>query len=101
MAEAVNYNRWIVSMFSPYVGSSLLEVGIGHGGFYELLPNVRRYVGLDLDSQLVEIARRRHPENSYIQADVADPSLAERLGSFSLDTVLCVNVLEYVPNARA
>src|SRR6266545_1421278 len=37
MSEASNYHRWILSIFSPYLGRHLVEVGAGLGSFSELI----------------------------------------------------------------
>ncbi len=95
MAEAGNYRRWQIEIFRPYLGGSLLEVGIGDGGFRDLLP-VGEHVGVDLDPELVARARAAHPDGEYLEADVEDPGLAERLAGRRFDSVLCVNVLEHL-----
>jgi len=95
MAGANRYNRWVVDAFSPFVGSSLLEVGVGHGGFRDLL-GVPDYVGVDIDPELVERLRRERPDVSWLVADLADPGFLEMLAGRRYETVLCVNVLEHV-----
>lgn len=37
MSFAVNYHRWILSIFEPYLGRRILEVGAGTGSVSELL----------------------------------------------------------------
>src|SRR6185503_16638370 len=37
MAFAVNYHRWILDIFRPYLGKRIVEVGAGSGSFSELL----------------------------------------------------------------
>ncbi len=37
MSFAVNYHRWILSIFEPYLGKRVVEVGAGTGSFSELL----------------------------------------------------------------
>ena len=37
MLFAVNYHRWILSIFEPYLGRRLVEVGAGTGSFSQLL----------------------------------------------------------------
>jgi SAM-dependent methyltransferase len=37
MSFAVNYHRWILSTFAPYLGKRVVEVGAGTGSFSELL----------------------------------------------------------------
>ena len=37
MSFAVNYHKWILNEFRPYLGKSVVEVGAGTGSFSELL----------------------------------------------------------------
>ena len=37
MSFAVNYHRWILSEFSPYLGESVAEVGAGMGNFSQMI----------------------------------------------------------------
>lgn len=37
MAFAVNYHRWILATFEPFLGTRIVEVGAGTGSFSELL----------------------------------------------------------------
>jgi SAM-dependent methyltransferase len=41
MSWAVNYHRWILKIFEPYLGQRLVEVGAGTGSFSELLLELR------------------------------------------------------------
>jgi SAM-dependent methyltransferase len=100
MAGATRYHRWVVSAFAPYVGRSVLEVGIGHGGFRRLL-GAPTYVGADIDPDLIERARRADPGAEWLVADVADDGFPRLIGGARFDTVLCVNVLEHVREQEA
>jgi SAM-dependent methyltransferase len=95
---ATNYTRWIVSRCEPYLGESILEVGLGHGGYRAFLPKSARYVGLDIDEASVRRASERHPQDRFVVADVTDPAIGATLREHHLDTVLCVNVLEHIPD---
>lgn len=98
MAEATNYNRWIVDLFAPFIGSTVMEVGVGHGNFAEmLLKHAHRYIGVDIDPKLVEQARALNPRYRYIVADVTSPALIEETAGMGVDTILACNVLEHVP----
>lgn len=96
MAEARGYKRWLLEIFRGYVGDSVLEVGVGDGGFRPLLPAGSRYVGLDIDAELLERVAAAHPGGRYVRADIQDPGLAAAVGGEGFDTVLCFNVLEHV-----
>jgi SAM-dependent methyltransferase len=97
MASATNYNGWIVDQFSPFIGSTVMEIGIGHGNFAALvMKHARRYVGVDIDPKLVEQAKSANPQHRYIVADVTAPSLAVETSGMGIDTILACNVLEHV-----
>ncbi|MFH2063136.1 MAG: class I SAM-dependent methyltransferase [bacterium] len=52
---------------------SVLEIGCGNGREAEaLLPLVGSYVGIDISSRLLEIARQRVPEGRFELADVTE-----------------------------
>jgi len=94
---ADNYTRWIVESLQPWFGKRLLEVGLGHGGYRRFLPPGIDYLGVDIDADSVERARQRDIGGHYAVGDVTDPSLASRLPDTAIDSVLCVNVLEHIP----
>jgi SAM-dependent methyltransferase len=97
---AGNYTRWIISRCAPYIGCSVLEVGLGHGGYRPFLSPSARYVGLDIDADCVARAQRNYPSDTFVHGDITDPRLAAQLAGYAIDTVLCVNVLEHVPEDR-
>ena len=100
MELAYHYNRWIVTAYAPYIGRSVLEVGIGHGAFHDLV-GAPSFVGIDVDPTMVERARRARPGVKWLVADVADDGFPELIGDRHFDTVLCVNVLEHVREQEA
>ncbi|MDP6973488.1 MAG: methyltransferase [Pseudomonadales bacterium] len=103
IAQADNYTRWIVDLCRPYIGHSLLEVGLGHGGFRSHLPRDIGYTGTDIDAREIDSASARHPEDRFLLADITSPEFASDVRALSpdVDTVLCANVLEHVENDRA
>lgn len=64
---------------------TLLDVGCGTGRHLEHLRRFYRVEGLDLNADLLEIARRRCPEVPFHQGDMVDFSLARRF-----DVVTCL-----------
>ena len=64
MHFASNYHRWLLSIFSPYLGKRVVEVGAGVGSFSELLID-RNITSLSL----VEPARSIY---QLLQARVAE-----------------------------
>ena len=97
MERATNYNSSIVDSFAPYIGGTVLEVGIGHGNFAKLLARYAdNYIGVDIDPVLVEHAQAANPANSYIVADITSSDLIPATASLGIDTVLACNILEHV-----
>lgn len=101
MENATNYNSWIVDIFAPYIGGAVMELGVGHGGFHDLVaPLTSRYVGIDIDPLLIDMARRRNPGIEYIVADVLSDEFRLRAEQLRIDTILCFNVLEHLDDDR-
>lgn len=96
MGDATNYQQWLMEMVAPHLGRSVLEVGVGDGSYRRHLPESADYLGLDIDPRLLAAARATDPRGDYLEADVSDPGLPERLAGRGVDTVLCFNVLEHV-----
>lgn len=101
MADARNYTRSIVRLFAPYIGQSLLEIGIGFGNFREHLPPLERHIAVDVDAEVLARARRHRASHRYVLADVADDDFPAKFAGENIDTVLCVNVLEHVGDEPA
>lgn len=74
-------------------GSAVLEVGCGPGTDAGALSAGRRYVGVDLSSVQLSIARRRVPHATFVLGDLA--SMAFRPASF--DGVVAFYVFMHVP----
>ncbi len=100
MSFAVNYHRWILSIFEPYLGARVVEVGAGTGSFSELLLE-RRLESLSLVEpstamyqQLCERVAESQNVTTYNEVfeNVAEEiRLAERP-----DSIIYVNVLEHI-----
>ncbi|MDR0662182.1 MAG: class I SAM-dependent methyltransferase [Holosporales bacterium] len=96
MAHACHYNAWVLSIFQPYLRGALLEIGVAHGSFYDLLPSGIRYTGLDIEPCYVAQAQQRGRQ-AFV-ADIADSRSLQGRGPF--ETILCFNVLEHVFDDR-
>lgn len=90
-----NYNSWIFGLIRPYLGSTVLEVGAGHGTFTELLArDADRVVAVDLSERCVDQLRARFPDDSGVEVVHGDVDVASARGPF--DTVVMINVLEHI-----
>ncbi len=100
MAE--NYKQWVIDSFRAHLGRAVLEIGVGDGDFHRLIAGDATYVGLDNDPEILHAARRRNPHADYIQGDIADTSVVDAVRKhISPDTIVCLNVLEHLPDDRA
>jgi SAM-dependent methyltransferase len=95
------YLRWQIEQVEPYLGSRLLEVGCGVGGILSQLPAREFVMGIDIEEEEVDFARRRfadRPGFEFALMDVAGLSTENRAGlkARRFDTVLCINVLEHI-----
>jgi SAM-dependent methyltransferase len=103
MAFAVNYHRWILSTFEPFLGTRIVEVGAGTGSFSELLVE-RRSESLSLVEpseamykRLCQRIKELAPSitvKTYNEVfeEVADNIRAQERP----DSIIYVNVLEHI-----
>jgi ubiquinone/menaquinone biosynthesis C-methylase UbiE len=92
---ANQYNGWIFSQISPYLGTEVLDVGCGTGNFTELLAQqCQRVVGVDLNEEYVKVAQARLKENPGVEVLVSDATQLKWHQSF--DTVVMLDVLEHI-----
>jgi glycosyltransferase involved in cell wall biosynthesis len=98
------YLSWVARLLRPHLGDTVLEVGAGIGNITGRLM-VRRleYVAAEKDPLYLHALRNRFlrtPNVSVRPLDPAVPSQFAGLGE-AFDTVLCLNVLEYLDDPQA
>jgi 2-polyprenyl-3-methyl-5-hydroxy-6-metoxy-1,4-benzoquinol methylase len=94
-----NYNNWIIGKFEPYCGNRFLEIGTGQGNFKKMfLRKAEKYVSIDIDEDVIKRASERDTKGVYEVADAAAPNFVEKLSHHKINTVICVNVLEHIPD---
>ena len=103
MVFAVNYHRWILDIFRPYLGKRIVEVGAGSGSFSELLLETKPE---RLDS--IEPSWNMYPllADHFRHLKAADNARAHQgslIGCLDVlrkekapDSIVYVNVLEHV-----
>ena len=104
MSFAVNYHKWILEEFRPFLGKKLVEVGAGTGSFSEMLiaenpqnlaliePS-EMFEFLEQNISQIETSADVNYYNSIFSetADVLDETP---------DTIIYVNVLEHIEDDR-
>ncbi|MCE9645972.1 MAG: class I SAM-dependent methyltransferase [Chloroflexi bacterium] len=87
------------SMGLDLQGKDVLEIGCGSGYGAYLLNQLqpKSYVGLDLMSEQVELARRKYPGFQFLIQDAEDLS---QFADGSKDVVVIFGVLHHIPDWR-
>ena len=94
-AEAELVRGYIEQYRQPTSGKTLLDVGCGTGHHLQYLQEWYQVEGLDLDGELLKIARGRCPDVSFHQADMVDFELGR-----AFDVVTCLfSAIGYVKTA--
>jgi SAM-dependent methyltransferase len=93
------YVSWMTSLLRPYLRDRILELGAGIGNLTSRLMGKRtHYIASEKDALYLHALGNRFlrtPNVSVRQLDPASPADFQPLRD-SVDTVLCVNVLEYL-----
>jgi glycosyltransferase involved in cell wall biosynthesis/phospholipid N-methyltransferase len=94
------YNTWLWRQLERHVGQRVLEAGSGSGTITRYLVGRGRVVCVDHDEPFVEELRARYatvPSVEVKRVDLAAQQWAPLAGE-RFDTVLCMNVLEHLPD---
>ena len=98
---AAHFNRWIADVVSPFLGSSVLEIGAGIGNLTRLLCSGRQeYIVTDRDPEYMEQLRRLMGRRPKVHAAICDPRNPADFEPFRgrMESVVCLNVLEHLPD---
>lgn len=96
MAQADNYNTWLLDRSRPYLGRRVLDVGAGLGTFTELAADGREVVALEPEAAFAADLRKRFAGRPNVQVVEAEADELEESEPF--DSVICFNVLEHIPD---
>jgi glycosyltransferase involved in cell wall biosynthesis len=98
------YLSWMARILRPYVGDTVLEIGAGLGNLSARLMSKRlRYVATESDPLYLHALRNRFLRTPNVSVESLDPASPDAFTNWraAFDTVLCVNVLEYVDDPAA
>ena len=98
------YLSWLSRELRPFVGDSVLEIGAGIGNIAGRLMAKRvLYVAAETDPLHLHALRNRFLRTPNVVVQRLDPASPEDLAGLEscFDTVLCVNVFEYLDQPEA
>ena len=96
------YLSWVARKLRPHVGDEVLEVGAGIGNIAGRLMGRRMlYVAAEKDPLHLHALRNRFLRTPNVVVQRIDPQVPQDLAGLAdcFDTVLCLNVLEYLDDA--
>ena len=100
MSFAVNYHRWIIDEFGPYLGETVAEIGAGIGSVSKLLLGkpIKRLFAFEPSRNLYPLLAEelRQEERAKAVNDFFSPQYAQE----SFDSVVYINVLEHIQDDR-
>ncbi|PYT16811.1 MAG: hypothetical protein DMG59_09440 [Acidobacteria bacterium] len=102
MTRARRYFEWQARLATEQLGRRVLEVGCGMGNFTRHLLDREMVVGIDVVEDCVSRLRDRFPGQPNLvvrRMDIQDPEFRQ-LKQYRPDSVVCLNVLEHVPDDR-
>jgi SAM-dependent methyltransferase len=99
MREARRYQGHVFSLFRPYIGARVLEVGSGIGTTTRALVEIaERVVGIEPNRASIACLRQtvgNHPAFALRDCHLEECQRSELIAE-RFDTILCVNVLEHI-----
>ena len=100
------YLEWQMSLFLPYLGERILEIGCGVGGIVDLIPRKELIAGIDIEEEVLDFAAARHRDRAECRFERLDFTAMTaddraRLKALRFDTIVCVNLLEHIEDDGA
>ncbi len=92
---------WMLSPFKPYLHGDIVEIGIGHGGYYEAIMPFGAYLGIDIDERAIKVAKARFPNGAFARADITHGGFLNELLPTGADVIVSINVLEHIDDDLA
>jgi glycosyltransferase involved in cell wall biosynthesis len=103
LGRAPRFNAWMADTIRPFCGQRVLEIGSGVGNLTQRLIPRREYTVSDINPLYLQTLASLRQDRPYLDVafcDVTDVASFPRREE-GYDTVICLNVIEHVPDDRA
>lgn len=103
LSHAPRFNRWMGQVIHPHLGKTVLEIGSGIGNLTSQFVPRDRYIASDINPQHLETLQSRFGRDGHCEVRKIDLTTTADFAGLekSVDTVVCLNVLEHVENEAA
>ena len=93
------FNRWMADAIRPWVGERVLEIGAGLGNLTRQFLPRDAYTASDIDPLHLQYLAARFAGNARVSVRRLDAAGAADFQALAgtLDTIICLNVLEHLP----
>jgi len=98
------YVSWMTSILRPHLKDTVLELGAGIGNIAgRLMGRRQHYITAEKDPLYLHALHNRFLRTPNVTVRTIDPAVPSHFDEVrgSVETVLCLNVLEYVPDPAA
>jgi len=98
MKKLRRYNQWIFSIFHPFLGRRVLEIGSGIGNITKFLLDRDLVIATDVEPQYLVLLKNTFMKYRKFLIEHLDISGTEmeRYRPYHIDSVICFNVLEHI-----
>jgi 2-polyprenyl-3-methyl-5-hydroxy-6-metoxy-1,4-benzoquinol methylase len=99
LSDYIRQRRYQVA--SQFIApTSLLDVGCGQAYLADRLPDLERYVGIDVHPLFLDQAAARYPRHQFYQINVEHDRLPAALDGQTFATITLFALLEHLANAQ-
>jgi glycosyltransferase involved in cell wall biosynthesis/phospholipid N-methyltransferase len=100
--RAPRFTRWMADTIRPYIGDRVLEIGAGIGNLTVHLMPRSIYWATDVNPLYLDALRRLSETRPYLRVAFTDVTALDSFPTDQqFDTVVCLNVLEHIKDAKA
>jgi 2-polyprenyl-3-methyl-5-hydroxy-6-metoxy-1,4-benzoquinol methylase len=83
---------------APYLGQCVLDLGCGWGGVIPLLSGGVRYVGIDVNPEIINFLRSRYPQYQFYRLNLNKDPLPDLAAYKPFSSIVMLAVIEHLPN---